>query len=136
MKKLSYLLGLFLVGSLIFSACSKDEEEAGPPTIAFLMNYDTTIAVGDSILVSVTCTADPISGTKLDKYQAYTKSNNVVSDVLDVETEIGETTYASSYWFTFPYVMDGKFYAKIVDENGENSEVSFNITVEEATTLL
>jgi len=136
MKKLTYLLGLLLVGGLIFSSCSKDEEEAGPPTIAFVMNYDTTITVGDSILVSVTCAANSVSGTKLDKYQAYTISNNEVSDIIDVEIEIGETTYTSSYWFTFTYVMDGKFYAKIVDEDGLSSEVSFNITVEEATTPL
>ncbi len=58
MKKLSYLLGLFIVAGLLFSACDKDEETMDPPSLSFLggtnppgnarVDGDVTSTVGDS----------------------------------------------------------------------------------------
>jgi len=140
MKKLSYLLGLLLFGGLIFSACSKDEDEEPQdlsPAIEFVSGgEDLTIVAGDSVLVSVACTSNPTSGKKLDTYEIYMIIDNENTGAIVEVNDIDESAYAVAYYITFPDPLEGKLYAKITDVDGESSEVSFNITVEEGTTPL
>ena len=116
MKKLSYLLGLLIVGSLIFSACNKDEDEEPQdltPTIAFAGGgTDTTIVAGDSIIVSVACTSNPISGKKLASYKIYMIADNVTGDPIVEITDIDNNAYAVAYYIIFEEALTGKLYAK------------------------
>jgi hypothetical protein len=140
MKKLSYLLGLLLIGGFIFSACSKDEDEEPQdltPSIEFAAGgTDTIIVAGDSVLVSVICASNSISGKKLDTYEIYMIIDNENTGAIVEVTDIDENAYAVAYYITFPDPLEGKLYAKITDVDGESSQLSFNITVEEGTTPL
>ncbi len=141
MKKLSYLLGLLIAGSLIFSACNKDEEEEAPkdltPTIAFETGgEDVTAVVGDTLKFSVVCASNSISGEKLDKFRIYMMIENVEYPTPIDETGIDETVYSAGFDYPLDYAFTGRLYAEITDVDGQTSNVSFNVTVEEATTPL
>ncbi len=138
MKKLSYLLGLFVVAGLIFSSCAKDDDEEPQdvtPVISFqtggdYISADVTIVQGDSILVGAICTSNATSGKKLESFKIYMIVNNVTSDPIVQVDNIDESAYTASYYITFPDVLDGKLYAEVTDVDGETSNVSFNITVD------
>lgn len=140
MKKLSYLLGLLLVGGLLFSACSKDEDEEPQdltPAIYFATGgVDTTIVQGGSVEFTVACTSNTISGKKLDRFRIYMIIDNVEIPTEVNEIGIDENAYTAGYTFTFDDVFTGKLYAEITDVDGQKKSVFFNITVEEGTTPL
>ncbi|RLD56899.1 MAG: hypothetical protein DRJ05_10575 [Bacteroidetes bacterium] len=144
MKKLSYLLGLFLVAGMIFSSCSKDEDEVIQdltPIITYVTgagftSADITITQGDSILVGVLCTSNAISSEKLESFRTYMiVDNNPQSNIID-SADINSTTFGANYYITFPDVVTGNLFAEITDKDGEKSNVSFKVTVEAGTTLL
>ncbi len=147
MKKLSYLLGLFLVTGMLFSSCSKDEETVDPPDLTPVITStvilpDGTAATsieikqGESILLSSICIANTTSGKKLETYKVYTIVDNVVQDPIFTVSDIGEVNFTSTDSITFLSVFEGKLFAEITDKDNETSNVSFNINVAENTTPL
>ena len=69
MKKLTYLLGLLVVASAIFTSCSKDETEPDPPSITFLggtepstgwerVDGDVSLTVGEPFVFGFTASSN------------------------------------------------------------------------------
>ncbi len=140
MKKLTYLLGLLLVGGLIFSSCSKDEDEEPQdltPTIAFETGgEDVTLVQGDTIKFSVACASNSNSGKKLDKFRIYMIIENVEYPTpINVE-DIDATVFSAAYDYPLDYVFEGRLYCEVTDVDGQKSSISFNIISEEGTTPL
>jgi hypothetical protein len=140
MKKLSYLLGLLLFGSLVFTSCGDDdpvEPQDLTPTIDFTSGGDdVTIIEGESIDFGVACNSNSISGKKLENFKIYLIVNNETQAPIVDSTGIDENAFAANYTITFDNAFTGKLYAEITDVDGEKSNVSFNITVEVGTTPL
>lgn len=110
------------------------------PTITFVMGgEDTTILLGETLAFSVVCSSNPTSGKKLDKYEIYMIVDNVNTGTLYDSTDIDNNVFAITNIIPTamsPVAFEGRIYAKITDVDGESSQVSFNLTVEEATTPL
>lgn len=143
MKKLTYLLGLLLVGSLIFTSCGDDdpvEPDDLTPSIDFTVGgEDVVVTLGDTVAFQVVCASNSISGKKLDKYEIYMIVNNENTgsfyEVNDID-DAAFTDYIGIPTGFSPVAFEGKVYAKITDVDGQYSEVSFNLTVEAAATPL
>ncbi len=143
MKKLSYLLGLFLVAGAMFTSCSDegtDEPKELKPVISFktggtFISSDVTINEGESIDVGVICTTNSNSNAKLNNVKIYTIVNNVAQAAI-IDSTINTSAFDANYSITFIDAFTGKLYAEVTDKDGQKNNVSFNITVEVATTPL
>lgn len=143
MKKLVYLLGLFLVAGFMFTSCSDDntdEPKELKPVISFktggtFTSSDVTINEGESIDVGVICTANSNSNAKLNNVKVYTIVNNVAQAAI-IDSTINTSAFDANYTITFPDAFTGKLYAEVTDKDGQKNNVSFNITVEVATNPL
>lgn len=89
MKKLLTLSGLVLFASLIFSSCTKDEEEPGLPTISFKQDAgfifeNTTAAYGDTLNFGVTANSN---GTdNLVKFQILVNNQQLLDSTINTAT--------------------------------------------------
>lgn len=140
MKKLSYLLGLLLVGSLIFTSCS-DDDDTEPvdlsPSIVFTEGgEDVEVVVGDTVRFSVECASNSTSGKKLDKFRIYMIIDNIEYPTEVNLTDIDENELTLDITNPIDYAFEGRLYCEITDVDGESNSVSFNIISEEATTPL
>jgi len=142
MKKLSYLLGLLVVTGIIFTSCSKDDDEPTDvkPTINFkgggdYVSGDVTVDVNDTLLIGVTATQNSNTTKKLQEiYISRTSENNIV---WDTTMEINETFYDADFNFialSIPTVETIAF--RVSDKDGEVSSVSLDVTTEPNTTPL
>jgi hypothetical protein len=138
MKKLSYLLGVLLVAGMLFTSCSKDDDDdvAGPPTISFKTGAgftfsDVTINEGETITVGIIATANAVSKKNLDRIVIYAIINNVPQSPI-VDTTINVASFNADYNITFPDAFTGKLFAEVTDKDNRKSNVSFDITVDVA----
>ena len=137
MKKLSYLLGLFLVAGMLFSSCSKDENEEPEdltPTISFkgdagYTSADVTINEGDDILVGVIALENSTSGKNLTNFKMVLTSNNTPQTLVD--STFNESSFTADYPIPFDNAGETRLSAKITDKDGQSKEIAFNITIEE-----
>ena len=135
MKKLSYLLGLFLVAGMLFSSCSKDETEEPQdltPTISFkgdagYTSADVTINEGDDILVGVIALENSTSGKNLTNFKMVLTSNNTPQTLVD--STFNESSFTADYSISFDNAGETRLSATITDKDGKSKEVAFNITV-------
>ena len=143
MKKLSFLLALIATAGILFTSCSKDESttpENLQPTITFktgsgLTSSDVTLNQGESITIGILATANSNSGAKLNRVKVYMiVENNTLPSTID--TTFNESSFDANYTITFTDVLTGKLYAEVTDKDGQMNKVSFNVTVNAATTPL
>ena len=139
MKKLSYLLGLFLVTGMLFSSCSKDEDEEPvdlTPSINFMggegfNSTDVTITSGDVVTIGVNAQSNTTSGKKLTNFKLIFTSNN--------EDEVKQDSTFNKSLFTgiYPYILTGegvvRIKAIITDKDNKKKEIAFNVTIEAAS---
>ena len=138
MKKLSYLLGLFLVAGFMFSSCSDDEDTTPQdltPTITFKTGGDFTsanviISQGDSILVGVMCSYNSTSKKNLERFKLYMIVNDTPQTPIIDSLDINNSTFDIQGWITYPAVLNGKLFAEITDKDGQKNSQSFDVTVE------
>jgi hypothetical protein len=143
MKKLSYLLGLFLVAGSMFVSCN-DDDDTEPKDLTPVISFkeeagftysDTTITEGESILVGVRCQSNSNSNAKLNILKIYAIINDVPQNPIFQDT-INDSEYDVNYLIDFPDALTGRLYAEVTDKDGQKNNDSFNITVETATTPL
>lgn len=140
MKKLSYLLGLFLIAGLLFSACTKDEENTDPPSIAFLggeyepgkdrVDSDVTLIVGTEFVFGIT--ASKVSDKDLQRILIERKFENV-STLTVMDTAIDQASFTidiiTNAW---PTVGSEDFVCTVWDKGDQSSTISFTVTTEPA----
>jgi hypothetical protein len=140
MKKLSYLLGLILVTGIIFSSCSKDEEEKTPPTLKFLtgtspiynvplVTSDTTMEAGEKFVFGfeATSTTDKnlhtltIKGT-YENVSERTWDTTLATNTFRTEVQI----------ITYDNPGTEVFEVTVTDRNNQSATISFSVTTFEA----
>ncbi len=138
MKKLSYLLGLLVVSSIIFSACSKDEEEPDPPTIIFLggtepstgwerVDGDVNLTVGEPFVFGFTASSNSdknLSNIKVTRNYENVFTNTLLDSAVSVQSfTIDIQTVA------YPNTPGSEvFEVTATDRNGKSSSISFTVT--------
>ncbi|NOX47699.1 MAG: hypothetical protein GXO89_12060, partial [Chlorobi bacterium] len=135
MKKLTYLLGLFLVAGMLFSSCKKDETEEPKdltPTISFkgeagYTSADVTINEGESILVGVIALENSTSGKNLTNFKMVLTTNNTPQVLVD--SSFNESSFTADYSISFDNAGETRLSAKITDKDGQSKEIAFNITI-------
>lgn len=137
MKKLSYLLGLMVVASLILSSCSKDDEaEILPPTIAFLggiyqplnlerVDGDVTVSVGEQFVFG-------ISANKGDKDLRRVYIERVyenVATVIVLDSVFSNASFnLDIITFAYPTAGTEDFTCTVWDKNDKTASIGFTIT--------
>ncbi|RLF56575.1 MAG: hypothetical protein DRN27_09460, partial [Thermoplasmata archaeon] len=140
MKKLSYLLGLFIVTGLLFSACSDDEESLDPPTIDFLggeyapgqdrVDGDVTMQVGTEFVFGIT--ANKGSDNDLRQVKIVRKYENV-SNITVLDTNINTSSFTIDIiTFSYPTAGTEDFECTVWDKADKSSTISFTVTTEPA----
>lgn len=141
MKKLSYLLGLILVSGLIFTSCSKDEEENTPPTLSFLggtsdiwelprTDSDVTMETGQPLVFGFTTTSTT------NKNLASVKITRNYENV-SIQT-MWDTTLSTNTWtmdlktVSHPNPGTEVFEIKVTDRNDLSATINFTVTTVEA----
>jgi hypothetical protein len=140
MKKLSYLLGLLVVAGIMFSACSKDEENTDPPSLVFLggeyepgkdrVDGDVTLTVGTEFVFGIT--ASKVSDQDLRKIEIRRIFENV-SNILFVDSTINTASITFDiqvFAWTSPGTED--FVVTVYDKADKSSTISFTVTTEPA----
>ena len=140
MKKLSYLLGLFVVAGILFSACSKDEENTDPPSIAFLggeyepgksrVDSDVTLTVSTEFVFGIT--TSKVSDKDLRRILIERKFENV-STIQVMDTTINTASFTIDI-ITFAWNTPGSedFICTVWDKGDQSSSISFTVTTEAA----
>jgi len=140
MKKLSYLLGLFVVTGILFSACSKDEEVLDPPSLSFLggeyapgqdrVDSDVNLTVGNEFVFGIT--ASKVSDKDLRRVLIQRKYENV-SIITVIDTAINTASITWDFT-TFAYPTPGSedFEVTVWDKADKSSTISFTVTTEPA----
>ena len=147
MKKLSYLLGLLLIGGLIFSSCSKDDDDDEPTSVAPSMNFkggthtpsgtpyvdgDITLTTGDIFWVGINASANSNTDKKLQNLKVVRKYMEVI-EITQVDSSFNESVYAADLGFyAYPQAGTELWTFTVTDKDGEKAVLSFTITTEAA----
>ena len=140
MKKLIYLLGLILTTGLIFSSCSKDEEEKTPPTLKFLTGmsqvYNTPLVSSDTTMEAGQKFAFGFEATSTTDKNLHTLTIKGTYENVSVRT--WDTTLATNTFITevqiITYENPGTevFEVTVTDRNDMSATISFSVTTFEA----
>ncbi|MCD4696863.1 MAG: hypothetical protein K8S16_11555 [Bacteroidales bacterium] len=138
MKKLSYLLGLLAVAGIIFTSCSKDEEEPLPPTITFLggvhpgtgwerVDGDITLETGEPFVFGFTAKSN--SDKNLSRIKVTRNYENVsLNEVMDSTVSISTYT-VDIETIAYPNTPGSEvFTITVYDKNSLSTSASFTIT--------
>jgi len=136
MKKLSYLLGLFVVAGILFSACSKDEENLDPPSLSFLggeyapgqdrIDSDATLTIGSEFVFGFTTSKR--SDKDIRRILVERKFENV-STITLMDSTVSTASFTIDL-ITFAYPTPGSedFIVTVWDKGDKSSTISFTIT--------
>lgn len=131
MKKLSYLLGILVVAGMLFSACSKEEENMEPPSLSFLggegrIDSDETLTVGTEFTFGFT--ASKVSDQDLRRVLIQRKFENV-STITVLDSAISAASFTLDITtFAYPTVGAEDFEITVTDKADKSSTISFTIT--------
>lgn len=138
MKKLSYLLGLIIAAGLIFSSCSKDdEEEPKDPTLAFLGgNYpplgipyttgDVTLEVSSQFVFGITANSQSDKDLRRVFIQ---KVYENVAPVTVLDSNFSSKTFTLSVeGFAYPTEGTEDFTITVWDKNDKSATLGFTLT--------
>lgn len=137
MKKLSYLLGLIVMAGMIFSSCSKDEEENTPPSVIFLggiyedwgierTDGDVTMESGKPLVFGFT--ASSTTDKNLKRILVTRNFENV-----SMGTMLDSTVSVESYSLDIETVSHPNqgaevFEITVTDRNDMSTTISFTVT--------
>lgn len=137
MKKLSYLLGLLLIGGIIFSSCSK-EDTATAPSVSFLggvyapwgaerIDQDVTLTVGEAFVFGFT--ASSTSDKNLTRIKVTRNYENVsMNTVMDSAVSVASFT-VDIETVAYPNTPGSEvFTITITDKNDLSTSISFTVT--------
>jgi hypothetical protein len=141
MKKVSYLLGLLLIGAMIVSSCTKDEAEQLAPSLAFLggiyqplnlerIDSDVTLDVGSQFVFGVTSTAQ--SDKNLNRIRIERVFENVATVVVLDSAFDSKTFTLDLIGFAYPTAGTEDFTVQVWDKNDKSASIGFTITTEVA----
>lgn len=136
MRKLSYLLGLFLVAGVLFSACSDEDENIDPPSISFLggeyepgkdrVDGDVTLTVGTEFVFGIT--ASKVSDQDLRRILIERKFENV-STITVMDTAISTASFTIDIGvFAYPTPGAEDFEVTVWDKGDKSSSINFTVT--------
>lgn len=138
MKKLSYLLGIIAITGLIFTSCSKDEDEPLPPAVSFLggtepgtgwerIDGDATLEVGKPFVFGFTATSK--SDKNLSRILVVRDYENVSENTV-LDSTISATSFTIDIeTVAFPNNPGSEvFTVTATDKNGLSTSISFTIT--------
>ena len=141
MKKLSYLIGLLLIGGLLFSSCKKTGEDATPPSLSFLggtyentstgwtaerVDQDMTFTVGDPFVFGFTATST--TDKNLSRVLVTLNFENV-SLVTVLDSAVSVASYQLDIeTIAYPNAGDEIFTITVTDKNSLSTSISFKIT--------
>jgi hypothetical protein len=139
MKKLSYLLGLFAIGGLILSSCSKDEDPATilGPTITFLggtytplnlerVDADVTKTTGEQFVFGVS--ANSQSDKDLRRVLIQRVYENVATVVVLDSAFSNKAFQLDIITFAYPTPGSEDFTCTVWDKNDKSASIGFTIT--------
>lgn len=134
MKKLSFLFILLALTGVLFTSCSKDEDDPQDlkPGINFkggtgYVSQDVTLTAGEEFKVGINANANSNSSAKLNKFVVTRTFNNIPFTVLDSTLNTSNFTI-DIIAFANPNAGTERWSFKITDKDGEVNEISFNIT--------
>lgn len=137
MKRLSYLLSLVVIAGLIFSGCSKDEEENTPPSLSFLggtydpwgiprTDADVTMETGKPLVFGFT--ASSTTNKNLSRIQI-TRNYENVSLVTILDSSIAVPSYTLDIeTVSYPNPGTEVFEITVTDRNSLSTTISFTVT--------
>ena len=140
MRKLSYLLGLFIAAGLIFSSCSKDEEENTPPSLEFLggeftLDNGNKIARTDEDVIMETgkllvfgFTATSTTNKNLQSVVITRNYENVFTQTMLDSTLSTNTITLDILTTSYQNPGDEVFEIVVTDRNGETTSIDFKVT--------
>jgi len=140
MKRLNYLLGLLLLGALVFTSCEDDETEK-PPTLSFkggadYVSTDSDVTVGDEFIVGITATPNLTSQEKLVRLTVTRTFNNLQTTVIDSTLDKLTSLSLDIIFEARETAGEERIEVEVEDKNGEIAELELVITtVEEAEEL-
>jgi len=139
MKKLSYLLGLLVFAGLIFSSCTKDEEELLAPTLAFLggtyqpLNIpyttgDVTLDVGSQFVFGITASSQSTKDLRRVFIQRVYEN---VATVTVLDTSFSSKSFTLNViGFAYPTEGTEDFNITVYDKNDKTASIGFTITTQ------
>ncbi|MEZ5082167.1 MAG: hypothetical protein R2750_01745 [Bacteroidales bacterium] len=138
MKKLSYLLGLIAITGLIFTSCTKDEDDPLPPSLSFLggiepgtgwdrVDGDITLEAGEPFVFGFTATSQ--SDKNLSRILVIRDYENVSENTV-LDSTISATSFTIDIeTVAFPNNPGTEiFTVTATDKNGLSTSISFTIT--------
>jgi hypothetical protein len=143
MKKLSYLLGLFVVAGLIFSACSKDddEDEPDPPVAEFKSGLypgwgvmrvtgDTTLTSGDPFVFGIKAESKSDKNLKrvLITRTFMNTTPNIMEDITDIDAKTFDFDKETVARPNLLSVGTEVFTVTVTDANNLSVSISFTVT--------
>ncbi|MBN1339724.1 MAG: hypothetical protein JXA03_10395 [Bacteroidales bacterium] len=148
MKKLSYLLGILLIGGMIFSACSKDDDDDDEPTVKTpTMNFkggthqgsgtdyvagNVTLETGELFWVGITANENSSSGSNLTNLKITRKYMDVIT-IVALDSTFNEPSFSLDIGFlAYPQAGTEVWTFVMTDKAGEKAQLSFTITTEAA----
>ncbi len=128
-----------MITGMIFTSCSKDEDEPLPPTIQFkggneYTSSDVTINENNTIKIGVIGLSNTTSGKNLTRFTLILTTNNVPQTLVDSAINTG--TFDADYVITFPNEGEYRVAAKVYDKEGLSAEAAFNVTVNPVTGII
>lgn len=139
MRNLRLLLGLLVLASVVFTSCSKDEEEQTPPSVEFLggeyepgkerVDGDVTLTVGEPFVFGITATTQ--SDKNLNRVKIVRTYENISQPITVLDSTINSSSFTIDI-MTFAYPTQGSedFECTVTDKNDLSSTISFTVTTE------
>lgn len=136
MKKLTYLLGMFLMaGATLMTSCSKDDDETvdNSPNLnlkggAGYISTNQEVVSGKTFTLGFIATPNATSEKKLTRFELTMVQNNDVKTIKDsVLNKVSNFNWDVD--FTLTGVGEAKFTAKITDKDNETTTKTITITV-------
>ena len=139
MKKLTYLLGMFLMASAtLMTSCTKDDDDSTvTPDNSPLLNLkggtgyvstDQEVVSGETFTLGFIATPNATTEKKLTRFELTMVQNNEVQTVKDSVLD-KVTNFNWDVDFTLTGVGEVKFTAKITDKDDETTTKTITITV-------
>ncbi|GAB4312949.1 MAG: hypothetical protein Kow00127_03700 [Bacteroidales bacterium] len=142
MKRVHYLLGLLLISGLVFTSCSKDDEEPQPPSVIFLggiepgtgwerVDGDVTLEVGQPFVFGFTASSN---SDKNLKQIVVTRNYENISTITMLDTAISSPSFTIDIQtVAYPNTPGTEvFTVTATDRNDKATSISFTVTTIQA----
>jgi len=126
-----FALIILIASVLSITSCKKDSTADKSPSINFIggnnfTSTDKSVAVGTIINIGINASSNTNTGTKL-KEVIFTLTYNNTPQILG-DTLINTTSFTNSGELPVNWTGTARISIKVIDKDGESSEVALNIT--------